>query len=183
MCVCVWICSELKRSCTFVGRLLLLQPIVRFLFMLLLFFRLLFYYLFFFFNFFRFCNCSCCACRVNNVTPKIVREWVRVKVCVRVCVLTVKIISCLCETFVIRIRCVCQFCLLPATTTCVCACCFYFYCVFLRHLQFHFGFCFVCDVNVGFSNYSARTRCQQRTYACTTLSILTNRNTIITKKN
>lgn len=33
-----------------------------------------------------------------------------------------------------------------------------------RHLQFHFGFCFVCDVNVGFTNYSARTRCQQRTY-------------------
>lgn len=37
--------------------------------------------------------------------------------------------------------------------------------VCVRHLQFHFGFCFVCDVNVGFSNYSARTRCQQRTYA------------------
>lgn len=49
--------------------------------------------------------------------------------------------------------------------------------LYLRHLQFHFGLvlfflCFVCDVNVGFSNYSARTRCQQRTYACITLRIL-----------
>ncbi|TMW52422.1 hypothetical protein DOY81_002511, partial [Sarcophaga bullata] len=30
--------------------------------------------------------------------------------------------------------------------------------------------------NVGFSNYSARTRCQQRTYACNTLSILNKNN-------
>uniref|UniRef100_A0A1B0AU85 Uncharacterized protein n=1 Tax=Glossina palpalis gambiensis TaxID=67801 RepID=A0A1B0AU85_9MUSC len=32
--------------------------------------------------------------------------------------------------------------------------------------------CFVCDVNVARTNYSARTRRQQRTYDCNTLSIL-----------